>query len=168
MNWAEYNIICKGMRADLDKMSVDEEYFNKFAITLKNALISGKVRFPDSLQQEYNDVSVYRGVKYTSQKKMIDKTDFLSYIEVHKNNPLFMVDDSNISSYSCSCFLDIEELHMQTKFPSKNKAIAKGIIRQEYGPIDINEKTSHVDWYLFDNIDPSDRFEVVEKWEKNG
>lgn len=54
------------------------------------------------------------------------------------------------------------------KFPRKNKAIAKGIIQKEYGPIDINNATSHVDWYLFDEIDPSEKFEVVEKWEKNG
>ena len=79
-----------------------------------------------------------------------------------------MADDSKISSYSCSCFLNVDELHMQTKFPSKNKAIAKGIIKKEFGPIDVNEGTSHVDLYLFDNVDPSSGFEVVEVWEKNG
>lgn len=57
---------------------------------------------------------------------------------------------------------------MLTKFPSRNKAIARGLIKQEFGPIDVSEKTSHVDLYLYNNIDPSDEFEVVEKWEKNG
>lgn len=62
----------------------------------------------------------------------------------------------------------MDEMHQQTKFPNKNKAIAKGIIKCEYGPIVINELTSHVDWYLYNNVDPSKEFEVIEKWEENG
>ena len=54
------------------------------------------------------------------------------------------------------------------KFPRKNKAIAKGKIKKEFGPIDVNNKTSHIDLYLFEGIDPSDEFEVIEEWEKNG
>lgn len=51
---------------------------------------------------------------------------------------------------------------MYAKFPRKNKAIAKGLIKQEDGPIDIDDSTSHVNLYLFENVDLSDRFEVVE------
>lgn len=153
---------------DMNMTTVDLEYYKRFPVTLKNALFCGKVRFPSTLQKDYNDLCVYRGVKYTSEKKTINKTDFFSYIELNKDNPLKMADDSKISSYSCSCFLNMDELHMQTKFPCKNKAVAKGIVKKEFGPIDINESTSHVDLYLFDNADPSNDFEVVEIWEKNG
>ena len=89
-------------------------------------------------------------------------------MELKKINPMIPADDSRITSYSCSLFMNIDELHQLTKFPNKNKAIAKGLIRSKFGPIDINEKTSHIDLFLYDNIDPSSEFEVVEKWEKNG
>ncbi len=149
-------------------MSFDMEYYNRFPTVLKNALINGTVKFPDSLQCEYEDLVVYRGVSYSKNKTTIDKSDFLSNMERNLINPMVPVDSKNISSYSCSCYLNIDEMRMCAKFPRKNKAIAKGIIQKEFGPIDINHATSHVDWYLFDEIDPSEKFEVVEKWEKNG
>ena len=143
-------------------------YYNRFPTVLKDALRSEKVRFPNSLQCEYEELCVFRGVRYTATKTAIDKTDFLSYMELKKINPMIPADDSRITSYSCSLFMNIDELHQLTKFPNKNKAIAKGLIRSKFGPIDINEKTSHIDLFLYDNIDPSSEFEVVEKWEKNG
>lgn len=144
------------------------EYYNRFPRILRDALISEKVSFPDSLQHEYEELCVFRGVKYTETKTAIDKSDFLSHIERQKNNPMIVADDRKISSYSCSFFKNMEEMHQQTKFPTKNKAIAKGVIKSEFGPIDINEETSHVDLFLYDNADPSSEFEVIEKWEKNG
>ena len=143
-------------------------YYNRFPTVLKDALRSEKVRFPNSLQCEYEELCVFRGVRYTATKTAIDKTDFLSYMELKKINPMIPADDSRITRYSCSLFMNIDELHQLTKFPNKNKAIAKGLIRSKFGPIDINEKTSHIDLFLYDNIDPSSEFEVVEKWEKNG
>ena len=143
-------------------------YYNRFPTVLKDALISEKVRFPNSLQCEYEELCVFRGVRYTATKTAIDKTDFLSYMELKKINPMIPADDSRITSYSCSLFMNIDELHQLTKFPNKNKAITKGLIRSKFGPIDINEKTSHIYLFLYDNIDPSSEFEVVEKWEKNG
>ena len=134
------------------------EYYNRFPTILKDALVSGKVMFPNSLQREYEELCVFRGVKYTAQKTEIDKSDFLSYIELKKKSPMLVADDSKISSYSFSCFLNMDEMRHQTKFPSKNKAIAKGVIKKEFGPIDINEDTSHVDLFLYDNVDPSCEF----------
>ena len=131
-------------------------------------MISEKVRFPNSLQCEYEELCVVRGVRYTATKTAIDKSDFLSYVELKKINPMIAADDSKINNYSCSLFMNIDELHQLTKFPNKNKAIAKGRIRSKFGPIIINEETSHIDLFLYDNVDPSNEFEVVEKWEKNG
>ena len=143
-------------------------YYNRFPTVLKDALISEKVRFPNSLQCEYEELCVFRGVRYTATKTAIDKSDFLSYVELKKINPMIAADDSKINNYSCSLFMNIDELHQLTKFPNKNKAIAKGRIRSKFGPIIINEETSHIDLFLYDNVDPSNEFEVVEKWEKNG
>lgn len=149
-------------------MLLDMEYYNKFPIVLRTALIKGKVKLPSSIQKQYDNLCVYRAVKYTSTKTTINRNDFLSYVELKEQNPLLAVNDNEISSYGCSCFYKIEEMHIRTKFPCKGKAIAKGIINSKYGPIDINNDTSHIDLYLYDNVDPSNKFEVIEKWEKNG
>lgn len=90
-------------------------------------------------------MAVFRGVKYTENKTGIDRSDFLSHVERRNNNPMFLADDTKISSYGCSFFMNMDVMHQLTKFPSKNKAM-----------------------FLFNNADPSSEFEVVEKWEKNG
>lgn len=149
-------------------MLLNVDYYNRFPNVLKNALINEIVKFPDSLQDEYQELVVYRGVSYSKNKTVIDKSDFLSNIERNLRNPMVPADFDNISSYSCSCYLDIDAMRICAKFPRKNKAIAKGVIQKEFGPIDIDADTSHVDLYLFDGIDPSEKFEVIEKWEKNG
>lgn len=151
----------------LNNISINLEYYNKFPIILKNALISGTVKFSKSLKKEYNDLPAYRAVKYNNTKKEIDKSDFLSYMELPKN-PLIIIDENNISSYSCSLFLNLDELHKITKFPTKNKAIAKGMVKKEFGPIDINNNTSHIDLFLYEDVDPSNEFEVIEVCKKNG
>lgn len=118
-------------------MSLDVGYYNKFPTVLKNALISGKISFPTSLQREYSDLEVYRGVRYSKTKTIIDTSDFASNIERKLKNPMVVADENNISSYSCSCYMKIEAMHIYAKFPRKNSAIAKGIIKKEFGPIDI-------------------------------
>ncbi len=149
-------------------MARDLEYYNRFPGLLKNALIKGKVIFPDTLICEYSDMEVYRAVSYTKEKTRIDKSDFASKMELKLNNPMVVAFEDEVTSYSCSCFLNMEQMRIHAKFPRRNKAIAKGIIKKEYGPIDKNNDTSHVDSYLFEDVDPSDGFEVIEKWEKNG
>lgn len=149
-------------------MSLDIEYYNRFPTILKDALINGRVCFPQSLQREYMETTVYRGVSYSANKQTINKNDFLSNIERNITNPLVPVDYDDISSYSCSCYLKIDAMRLYTKFPRKNRAIAKGIINKEFGPIDVNNSTSHIDLYLFEDVDPSAEFEVIEKWEKSG
>ena len=78
-------------------MSFDMEYYNRFPTVLKNALINGTVKFPDSLQYEYEDLVVYRGVSYSKNKTTIDKSDFLSNMERNLINPMVPVDSKNIS-----------------------------------------------------------------------
>ena len=149
-------------------MATEIEYYNRFPGVLRKALANGTVKFPSSLQRSYQELIVYRGVGYSKNKTKIDKSDFLSNVERNMKNPMVPADYDNISSYSCSCYLKIEEMRICAKFPRKNRAIAKGKIKQEFGPIDMNRDTSHIDLYLYDKVDPSDEFEVVEIWQKNG
>lgn len=81
---------------------------------------------------------------------------------------MIAADDSDISHYSCSVYTNLDEIHQQAKFPRKNKAVARGIIKKSFGPINMSKETSHIDLFLFDNVDPSNEFEVIEIWEKNG
>lgn len=138
------------------------EYYKRFPATLRDALLSRRVEFPATIRKEYEDLVVYRGVKISKNKSEIDKSDFMSNVERKKQNPLVVADEDRISSYSCSCFMNIEMMKIIAKFPRKNSAIARGIIKDDFGPIDINEDTSHVDLFLFDMVDPSMCFEVVE------
>lgn len=142
--------------------TIDVKYYERFPSVLQNALLSGKVCFTATLKQRYESLIVYRGVKYTKNKTFIDKNDFKSNIERKMENPFVTACEDKIESYSCSCYLNMDEMKMYAKFPRKNKAIAKGLIKQEDGPIDIDDSTSHVNLYLFENVDLSDRFEVVE------
>lgn len=77
----------------MNEKLINLEYYKKFPITLRDALINGRVMFPDSLQQEYETLHVFRGVKYNDKKKTIDKSDFLSHIERKKSNPMIVADE---------------------------------------------------------------------------
>lgn len=145
-------------------MDGDHLATHEFPATLKEALASGRVELPGNLLYEYEDISVYRGVKYTKNKTEIDETDFYSHVE----RSLPGVDIDDINNYSCSIFEDLEELRMWTKFPNRRKAIAKGIIRQQYGPRDEADKKTHINLFLYDNTDIYKEFEVYEIWEENG
>lgn len=87
-------------------------------------LINGTVKFLSSLQRNYQELTVYRGVGYSKNKTKIDKSDFLSNVERNMKNPMVPADYDNISSYSCSCYLEIEKMRICAKFPRKNRAVA--------------------------------------------
>jgi len=158
-NFRGSSIEIQGTRKNMNK-----DYYLRFPSVLRNALKEGKVGFPKDLETEYGSEEVYRGVKYTENKKKITQEDFKSQME--KGLPGFS--ETDIKSYSCSCFRDLEELHMAVHFPKKGRAVAKGIMRSEHGPRVREKGTTHIHWYLYDEIDPSDEFEVIEVWEKNG
>ena len=107
-------------------MEKEIEYYSRFLGVLRNALANGAVKFPSSLQKNYQDLTVFRGVGYSKNKTKIDKSDFLSNVERNMKNPMVLADYDNISSYSCSCYLKIEKMRICAKFPRKNRAIAKG------------------------------------------
>lgn len=75
---------------------------------------------------------------------------------------------SNIGSYSCSCFSNLEELYVCVRFPKKGRAIAKGTMFDKYGTRSKEQSSTHIHWFLFDNANPACEFEVIEIWEKNG
>ena len=81
-------------------MEKEIEYYSRFLGVLRNALANGAVKFPSSLQKNYQELTVFRGVGYSKNKTKIDKSDFLSNVERNMKNPMVLADYDNISSYS--------------------------------------------------------------------
>lgn len=132
-------------------------YYQCFPSVLREALESGRVSFPDNIQKEFSERQVYRGIRYKEpDKTTVVKDDFLSQAE----RMLPGTDMNDIGSYSCSCFQNQDELKAAFKLPRKNKGIAVGMLCDEYGPA-VFEENGHVHWFLFEDADPSDRFEVI-------
>lgn len=133
------------------------EYYNRFPSVLKRALNENKVTFPDSLMKEYEEIKVYRGMRFVEGKKeYLEKSDFLSQAE----RELPGTDYDDIYEYSCSCFENVNELWVAFKLPRKNKRIAQGRIKCEKGPIIKETQSTHMHWFLYEGVDPSEDFEV--------
>lgn len=49
--------------------TIDVKYYERFPSVLRNALLSGKVCFSATLKQRYENLIVYRGVKYTKTRR---------------------------------------------------------------------------------------------------
>lgn len=131
--------------------------FDRFPRVLREALESGKIEFPKNTQWKYEDRKAYRGVRITDKKTTIDKTDFKSQVESDE------MDSEDLSEYSCSCFENMQDLKIAFHLPRKNKGIAEGFVKKECGPIVLSDKDSHINWFLFENADPSKEFQIIER-----
>lgn len=143
--------MCEGNKDTMD------DYYSRFPVVLRTALKEKQVVFPSVLLKSYSPELVYRGIRFVKDKKeCVEKEDFLSQAE----RALPGVDYGDIGSYSCSCFRTVEGLVKAYQLPRKNKAIARGMIRDENGPIIKEMESPHIHWFLFSGIDPSNDFEV--------
>lgn len=140
------------------------EYIQKFPAVLRNALEKEVCRLPATIEFEYEPTKVFRGVVIDEEKKKIDKTDFRSQIERGTTE-----DVSALENYSCSVFRNVNELKNALHLPRKRnrKRIAEGDTISEYGARICSDSTSHIDWFLYEDADPSDKFIVLEE-EVNG
>lgn len=154
-------IYFRGTNENMNEMDI--KFYEKFPPALKNALINKGLDFPDNLEKEYNDVIVYRGVRYNKNKREIVLADFESNIERKLKNPSVYADEDDIEYYGCSCYEKMESIKKFANYPRKNYAIAKGIVKKSFGPICRNKSTTHINLFLFKDIDPSEYFKVVEE-----
>lgn len=133
-------------------------YFMRFPSVLKKALQSERIIFPECIMIKYEPLIAYRGIRIIPDSKItVTKEDFKSQVE--RNLPGTNFDD--IGNYSCSCFMDMAELKAAFKLPRKNKGIAVGLIRDNYGPYILEDDSSHIHWFLYDGVDPSSDFKVI-------
>lgn len=66
---------------------------------------------------------------------------------------------SDIGNYGCSFFDNVDMINIVLHMPRKNRRIAKGAIRQEFGPIIIDG--AHIMCFLYSDARMETEFEVI-------
>ncbi|MGB4407944.1 MAG: hypothetical protein WBI82_13865 [Sphaerochaeta sp.] len=148
---------------------MDLSIIEKFSPAFRNALIEGRVNM-DDLNWEYASIHSYRGVRLHTNENLQDRElsrkDFNSQIE--NDIPVPSGNDHERGYFSCSCFTNIaaltNALNLRTSaMRKKSWCIAEGNVCKEYGPMDANY--SHINWYLFAEASPQDKFRLLLKYE---
>lgn len=142
---------------------------NCFPSVLKKALQEHLIDLPDSVQTNFEEIFVYRGVTISAEKPSLDRSDFMSQMErqaekIGLENLARIPRSSQWKQYSCSCFKDKEELIQAFKLPRQDKRIAFGRIHEADGAVleSFDDNTTHVHWFLYDGVDPSEKFQLDE------
>jgi hypothetical protein len=139
---------------------MDKEYYMRFPSVLRKALENREISFDEETKFSYAPFVVFRGITRNKGDDLeIKRKDFLSYAELGKKPRGKKTAD--IGWYSCSCFLEKDELAEALKLPRYNKKIIKGTLEESYGPQKTNDETKHVDWWLYDKISFEKKFEVI-------
>lgn len=138
---------------------MNEKYYLRFPSVLKDAIQKRNLKFPDETLWQYEPQMAFRGiVRKPDDDLTLKKSDFLSYAELGRR-PRGGRD--NISWYSCSCSKSRKELEAGLKLPRPNRRIIQGIINDNKGCIYITPNTGHIDWWIYDNVNPEEGFEVI-------
>lgn len=132
------------------------EIYNKFPAVLRNKLINKEIALPDETQFEYEKFLAFRGiVREPGDSTPLNKDDMRSYYELDKKPRGGQRDDKNPSSYSVSLFRAYDDIAAAFHFPKPRKRLAQGYVHAEGGPQYCSTSDSHVDWWLYENVDLS-------------
>lgn len=133
---------------------MDDSFYLSFPCVLKDALKCHKVEFPEDIKILFDSFDAYRVITRKIDGVInISPDDFLSQIEIHYKSGNYVkgANPKKIGSYSCSFFKEKEELITILSLPKDNKHIIFGSIKQTNGAIRINNKTTHIDLWLYDH-----------------
>lgn len=100
---------------------------------------------------EYSEFIAYRACLGIQ----VSEEDFLSYYELGDIDK-----DWDASRYSVSLFTETTRIKGLLK-SSRYHSAAKGIVKHKNGPIRKSEKSGHVDWWLYEDANPVNDFEVI-------
>ena len=124
----------------------------KFPSILMNKIDSKEFEFPVGTLFSYEPIAAYRAItRKDGESPDITRTDFMSYAELGKKGRSIDINDPHY--YGVSLYKDKKLLENALKFPRPNWKVAEGMVYFEGGPIDVNEKTEHICWWLYDNIE---------------
>lgn len=146
---------------------MNDGLIKKFPKLLKQALEKGIIEFPDDVKDVYCDVMAYRALSIVKgEPPQITRETFASQMELRALYPEKRIfkdyDETDISNYSCSLYSDSNELNKAMHLPRQSKAVIKGLVRCSNGVMNHNLKTSHINWWLYDNHTAVKDFEVIE------
>ncbi len=139
-------------------MQVPENILVKFPALLRNKLKNNDIVFCDNVQFDYEDIEAYRIIKRTTKDNTpVTIADFQSNAELGRTKIKGV--DGDVTKipeyYGVSFYKDKTQLQLRCSLPPKKCKIAKGYIYCAGGPILENTTTSHVCWWLYENVDVS-------------
>lgn len=138
------------------------EYYKHFPDYLKSKLLDGTVKLPTHTLFKYSQILAYRCIsRQINDNTPFNIYDMRSYYEEGKRPRGRIIDDNDPFLYSVSLFKNLNELKNILKFPRPQKKIAKGYIYQEGGPQYSDSYNSHINWWLFKNVN-FDSFIIME------
>lgn len=128
---------------------------DNFPVILREKLKSEEISLPEAIETEYSPIRAYRCVRRSiGENRAIDREDMRSQAELGIK-PRFAGGDNNPDYYSTSFFTSLEVLYNTLKLPHPTKRCIVGNVFQEGGPCFYNRDTTHVSWWMYENVDIS-------------
>ena len=141
------------------------QIYNKFPAVLRSKLIDKEIALPSGTQFAYEKFLAFRAIeRKTDDNTPVNKKDMLSHYELAKNPRGRKLDEKNPSSYAASLFKDYADIAMCFKFPNPKKKLAHGYVYAEGGPQCGRATDSHIDWWLYEDVDFCD-FRIMEDYD---
>ena len=130
------------------------QIYSKFPVAFRNKLINQEIVFPDNTEFSYNKFLAFRGIcREVDDVTPLNRGDMRSYFEEGKVPRGAGGNVSNPSLYSVSLFREFIDFKNAMKFPRPRKKVAQGYVCCEGGPQLSSETSSHVDWWLYEDVD---------------
>lgn len=133
---------------------MNEEYYLKFPSVFKEKLRSGEIQFPPDTKVQYESRIAYRGIeREEADNTPVNRSDLRSYAELGKKRaPRGGRYDANSPNYyGCSLFLNRAMVENRMKLPRAGWKLANICVKEEGGPIQLNEDTQHLCWWLYES-----------------
>lgn len=149
-----------------------KKYCDRFPSILRDAFIDGKAVMPHSSDDTwyvgyiYVATEAYRAIDVNDDKQNITQYDFESRVEKNIREGRFRSLPKGLTYYGCSCFFTEKSLlekvkNLKSRIDKGKSKIAKGVLKFRNGPILVNKKTEHIDWFLFEKADVIRDFKFV-------
>ena len=139
-----------------EKNGVGGINIEKFPPLLRDKLKDGQIQFPENTQFEYMPILGYRMIMREDCNDIrVTREDFRSHAEL--GILVRGVRPEDIPEYyGASVYKDKKKLANIFKLPKPGKILARGHVVQAGGPQSTNEKTKHVCWWVYEDVDVSD------------
>ena len=135
-----------------------DENLKKFPSFLREGFREHKIDFFKETEWDYSPIEVYRMVLREKEDfSKVTRIDFTSFAENPRRGMENLVTKPDF--YGVSTFTERESLVNKLKLPKPGKKIARGHLKEEYGPI--YRKLPHICLWVYSDADFSDNdFEV--------